>query len=337
MADVFISYARPDRSLAEALARDLTARGFSVWWDAELVAVDDYTDVIFEALRQSKVAIVIWTKTSAKSRFVRDEARFALHLEKLITVKAPSLDIYEIPFGFQGQHTDNVNDREQIFRAIHKLGARPTGAAAASNWDRIKATGTVNDISKFLASNPSNAQSREALARLKQLGADPNAIERHVSSAIGALRRSNWQAFFDGFTLQVPKFQLSEQGTWTSIGAAITYSIIAIGLGLTASQWPALLGETPDSSNSQPLLGVVAVAIVSIVLWIRTGGFLAQRNFIAAIILSLTLPFLAAFVTDFVIEDSIWWTPTSDDKLLYFVGILTIYLNISVWRIRAYR
>jgi len=337
MADVFISYARPDRSLAEALARDLTSRGYSVWWDAELVGADDYTDVIFEALRQSRVAIVIWTKASAKSRFVRDEARFALHLQKLITVKSPSLDVYEIPFGFQGQHTDDVNNREQILRAIHKLGARPTAAAAASNWDRIRTSGTINDVSRFLASNPSNAQSQEAFARLKQLGANAGAFERNVSSAIGSLRKSNWQAFFDGFTLQVPKFQLSEQGTWTSIGAAITYSIIAIGLASTASLWPALLDESADSSSSLPLLGIAVVGVISVFLWMRTGDFLEQRNFVAAIILSLTLPFLAAFVTDVVIEDSIWWTPTSEDKLLYFVGILTIYLNVAIWRIRAYR
>jgi hypothetical protein len=335
MADVFISYARLDRSLAEALARDLTSRGYSVWWDAELVGADDFTDVIFEALRQARAAIVIWTKASAKSRFVRDEARFALHLNKLITVKAASLDVYEIPFGFQGQHTDDVNNRDQIFRAIHKLGARPTAGAAASNWDRIRTSGTISEVSRFLASNPSNAQSQEAFARLKQFGA--SAFERNVSSTIGSLRKSNWQAFFEGFTLQVPKFQLSEQGTWTSIGAAITYSIIAIGLASTASLWPTLLDESAASSSSLPLLGIAVVGVISVFLWLRTGNFLEQRNFVAAIILSLTLPFLAAFVTEIVIEDSIWWTPRGEDKLLYFVGILTIYLNIAIWRIRAYR
>ena len=128
MADIFITYARADRALAEALANDLTARGYSVWWDAELVGADDFTDVIFEALRQARAAIVIWTRTSAKSRFVRDESRYALHLNKLIAVKAASLDIYDIPFGFQGLPTDDVNNREGIVRAIHKLGVRPPAA-----------------------------------------------------------------------------------------------------------------------------------------------------------------------------------------------------------------
>src|SRR5215217_6055993 len=105
MADVFIAYAREDRLLAEGLATDLKARGYRVWWDAELVGSDDFYDVILEALRKARAAIVIWSKTSVKSRFVRDEARYALHHGKLVAVKDGSLDTLDIPFGFQGQHT----------------------------------------------------------------------------------------------------------------------------------------------------------------------------------------------------------------------------------------
>ena len=115
MADVFISYSRADRALAELLARDLISRGYSVWWDAELVGADDFYEVIQDALQRAKAAIVIWSQASTKSRFVRDEARFAMHLNKLISLRAPNLDIYNIPFGFQGQHTDDVNNREQIY------------------------------------------------------------------------------------------------------------------------------------------------------------------------------------------------------------------------------
>jgi hypothetical protein len=33
MSDIFISYARPDQTLAQSLAEDLKGRGFKVWWD----------------------------------------------------------------------------------------------------------------------------------------------------------------------------------------------------------------------------------------------------------------------------------------------------------------
>jgi len=46
MADVFISYSKADRAVAEALAADLKARSFDVWWDFELYAGDDFHDMI---------------------------------------------------------------------------------------------------------------------------------------------------------------------------------------------------------------------------------------------------------------------------------------------------
>ena len=123
MSDIFISYSHADRPMAESLAKDLESRGFKVWWDAELDGADDYYEVILGALQQAKAAIVIWTKLSTKSSFVRDEARFALHKKKLIAVREPGLDPMQIPFGFQCQHTDDVRNREHIVRSALKLGA----------------------------------------------------------------------------------------------------------------------------------------------------------------------------------------------------------------------
>ena len=78
MSDVFISYARQDRNFAEALAGDLEGRGYRVWWDAELVGSDDFQEVILAALARARATVVIWSKVSVKSHFVRDEARYAL-------------------------------------------------------------------------------------------------------------------------------------------------------------------------------------------------------------------------------------------------------------------
>jgi TIR domain-containing protein len=59
VADIFISYARPDRPAAERLAKLLIAKGYSVWWDTELLGSDDFRDVIHEELRAAKACIVI--------------------------------------------------------------------------------------------------------------------------------------------------------------------------------------------------------------------------------------------------------------------------------------
>jgi hypothetical protein len=53
MADVFISYSKASRTETEQLATELQGKGFSVWWDASLVAGDNFGDVILSELAQS--------------------------------------------------------------------------------------------------------------------------------------------------------------------------------------------------------------------------------------------------------------------------------------------
>ena len=52
MADVFISYASPDRERARLLADGLEQQGLSVWWDREIQPGRPFDDAIEEALRQ---------------------------------------------------------------------------------------------------------------------------------------------------------------------------------------------------------------------------------------------------------------------------------------------
>jgi len=46
MADIFISYAREDRTHAEAIAGALKAQGWSVWWDRQIRAGGNINEVI---------------------------------------------------------------------------------------------------------------------------------------------------------------------------------------------------------------------------------------------------------------------------------------------------
>jgi hypothetical protein len=121
MSDVFISYAREDQALARLLRDNLAERGYRVWWDVELLATDDFNDKIRNVLSDAKAVIVIWTTTSVNSKFVRDEARFAMHQEKLISTKTADVKMRQLPFGFQGQHTEDLLSIDRIERAVHKL------------------------------------------------------------------------------------------------------------------------------------------------------------------------------------------------------------------------
>ncbi len=92
MADVFISYNRSDRSFAAALAGELEARGFSVWWDTDIPPGRQYDDVIEAALAEARCVIALWSSNSIDSKWVRNEAGDALDRQILIPAMiAPDL------------------------------------------------------------------------------------------------------------------------------------------------------------------------------------------------------------------------------------------------------
>jgi adenylate cyclase len=84
MADVFVSYARPDEGQAVRVADALRAAGYNVWRDDELPAHRAYADVIEERLKSAEAVIVLWSPEAAKSQWVRAEADAAWSADKLV-------------------------------------------------------------------------------------------------------------------------------------------------------------------------------------------------------------------------------------------------------------
>ena len=87
MAEVFISYARPDAAVARRLAKALAADGHEVWWDSQLPAHRAYSEVIEQQLRDAKAVIVLWSAQSVPSQWVRAEAELARSENKLVQVQ----------------------------------------------------------------------------------------------------------------------------------------------------------------------------------------------------------------------------------------------------------
>jgi adenylate cyclase len=77
MADVFISYARPNEPQARQVAEALRASDYLVWRDDELPAHRAYAEVIEERLRSARAVVVLWSEDAARSQWVRSEANVA--------------------------------------------------------------------------------------------------------------------------------------------------------------------------------------------------------------------------------------------------------------------
>ena len=77
----------------------LEEKGWSVWWDPKLRAGEHFDDVIEQALKDAKCVIVMWSKLSVNSRYVKDEANYALKRKKLIPI-AIAMQIQPTSFFF---------------------------------------------------------------------------------------------------------------------------------------------------------------------------------------------------------------------------------------------
>ena len=77
MTDIFLSYNREDQPRAKLFAEAFDAHGFKVWWDVGLRTGEAYDEVTETALRNAKAVVVLWSKKSVQSRWVRAEATLA--------------------------------------------------------------------------------------------------------------------------------------------------------------------------------------------------------------------------------------------------------------------
>jgi TolB-like protein/tetratricopeptide (TPR) repeat protein len=86
MADVFVSYTRDDRNIARQFATELEREGFSVWWDQAIHAGEAFDRTTEHALANARAVVVLWSKRSVESDWVRAEATEAKATGRLVPV-----------------------------------------------------------------------------------------------------------------------------------------------------------------------------------------------------------------------------------------------------------
>ena len=127
MSDIFVSYASADRDRARAIAQALTEHGWSVWWDRTIPPGKQFDEVIEEALDAARCVVVLWSKASVASTWVKTEAAEAMRRKILVPVL---IEDVKIPLEF-----------------------RRLQAADLSHWNGEKAH---EELQKFFASIETN-------------------------------------------------------------------------------------------------------------------------------------------------------------------------------------
>lgn len=77
MSHVFISYKREEAELANVIRAGLRAEGHTVWWDENLQTGQRWESAIDEALMSAYAIVVLWSRMSVESDWVKHEASVA--------------------------------------------------------------------------------------------------------------------------------------------------------------------------------------------------------------------------------------------------------------------
>jgi hypothetical protein len=108
MSDVFVSYDRRDRELADRVVAALTEQGLTVWWDDRISPYETWDKTIEREVDNAKKVLVLWTKNSVESDWVRTEAGAAREATPPKLVQARFSDC-KVPLAFRLlQHVDLI-------------------------------------------------------------------------------------------------------------------------------------------------------------------------------------------------------------------------------------
>ncbi len=140
MADVFLSYARVDRAVAERVKAGLEAAGLSVFFDVEgLDGGDVFPDVLDREVKGAGAVISLWSPHSLSRPWVKQECSIGLKRKCLIPLAIAPLGELDVPVAFEGlQQIDftgfhgrtDTAEWQKLMRSLARTLGRPELVAA---------------------------------------------------------------------------------------------------------------------------------------------------------------------------------------------------------------
>ncbi len=151
MASVFLSYSREDAAKARSLAKAIEQAGHQVWWDRHISSGSEFAGAIEQALNSADAVLVLWSRASVGSSWVRDEATEGRDGGRLVPVV---LDDCRPPIGFRQFQSMDLSgwngrgapkDLDDLLRAIsdRTLGSPAQATTKAADGGRQRFFGKL--------------------------------------------------------------------------------------------------------------------------------------------------------------------------------------------------
>ena len=240
MSDIFISYSSDDIAIAKEIAEELQSRGWSVFWDRTVPPGKDGFDIIEFELENARCVIVLWSKSSIKSKWVKEEAGEGLEKEILIPV---FIEKVRPPFGFKRiQAADLTNwkrgipnsEFDKLIKSIQSLSGMPSKQSKPDEKEPSKRDTTTSIIEQPLKSSESDEDT-------------PSEIEFKIPSTTGKsvsllLRRIPAGSFLMGSPEEEKDRRQTESPQHQ---VTIPHDIYLGKYPITQKQWRAVLGKNP--------------------------------------------------------------------------------------------
>lgn len=203
LADVFISYARPDADFVSELAQYLERAGISVWYDRHIQPEHQFDQAISEQITASKVVIAVWSRASVGSKWVRAESLAGFNANKLLQLRIEACDI-PTPFNIvQTLAVEPGASPTEAFEALLQSVRRLIGATPIATPANAPANATLKDAKPWYFDHKAW---REALIVPALQEAEP--VLYLKDPKVGFAAPLLLETFFWGFALNLLQFKV---------------------------------------------------------------------------------------------------------------------------------
>lgn len=269
MPHIFISYSRRDSDYTLRLAHFLRDEGFDIWIDDRNIgAGDEWQSAIEAGINSCAAMIVVWSRSSKKSKWVNKEILRADRMDK--TIFPVRIEDAEMPLALESTQYIDIDDGEMPdARFLEKLGEVVAFNAESRGRNILEqATDTFEDSRSFAIPSV-RAASAEAAAP-----AELSAARQFAAKIIAGMGTATLAA---GIAYLILHHQLAAAALVVDLGVGFFF-----GATLGAMMYGFRFRD------EQQLLGIIvffAMYVTVIVLYILIRGFA-----LSTILAPITLP-----------------------------------------------